>query len=513
MTVVRIINRTDTAANWTAQNPIPYAGEVCSEYNTGKIKVGDGVTAWNSLGYSGGGGGGGAVDSVNGKTGTVVLVPSDIGAQPVDSDLTAIAALSTTTFGRALLTLADAAAGRTSLGLGTAATQPTAAFDAAGLAAAAQAASQPLDSDLTAIAALTTTTFGRSLLTLADAAAGRTSLGLGTIATQAASAVAITGGAIAGITDLAVGDGGTGASDAATARTNLGLAIGSNVQAYDSDLAALAALSFSQGDIIHHNGTALVRLAAGTSGWYLKTQGAGANPVWAAVAGGGGVATDAIFDAKGDLPVGTGADTAAKLSVGVAGSMVVPDSTASTGLRWAPFMAPVPSGKYVFPWTASGNAGKISNLNELVFTPVVIPNAFTADRISVWVNTAGGAGAVVRLGIYTASPTTALPHTLVLDAGTIVADGSTGLKEITISQAVTPGLMWLACVSQTATCTLKFGPGTGGFYHWNNDGTGLQTPGSNRWRESSVTGALPSTATPTLGTNDFSFFYMWLRAS
>lgn len=40
----------------------------------------------------------------------------------------------------------------------------------------------------------------------------RTNLGLGTIATQDASAVAITGGTIAGITDLAVADGGTGAS-------------------------------------------------------------------------------------------------------------------------------------------------------------------------------------------------------------------------------------------------------------------------------------------------------------
>jgi hypothetical protein len=56
-----------------------------------------------------------------------------------------------------------------------------------------------------------------------DAATARTNLGLGTIATQAASAVAITGGTITGITDLAVADGGTGASDAGTARTNLGL--------------------------------------------------------------------------------------------------------------------------------------------------------------------------------------------------------------------------------------------------------------------------------------------------
>lgn len=43
---------------------------------------------------------------------------------------------------------------------------------------------QPLDADLTAIAALTTTTFGRGFLDRADAAAGRTYLGLGTLATQ-----------------------------------------------------------------------------------------------------------------------------------------------------------------------------------------------------------------------------------------------------------------------------------------------------------------------------------------
>ena len=44
---------------------------------------------------------------------------------------------------------------------------------------------QPLDSDLTAIAALSTTSYGRSLLTVADAAAGRTLLSLGTAATHA----------------------------------------------------------------------------------------------------------------------------------------------------------------------------------------------------------------------------------------------------------------------------------------------------------------------------------------
>ena len=35
-----------------------------------------------------------------------------------------------------------------------------------------------------------------------------------------------------------------------------------------------------QGDIIYHNGSAWARLAAGTSGQYLRTSGAGANPSW-----------------------------------------------------------------------------------------------------------------------------------------------------------------------------------------------------------------------------------------
>ena len=46
------------------------------------------------------------------------------------------------------------------------------------------------------------------------------------------------------------------------------------------------------------------------------------------------VATDVIFDAKGDLPVGTAADTAAKLTVGANGTILRANSGASTGLEW-----------------------------------------------------------------------------------------------------------------------------------------------------------------------------------
>lgn len=52
---------------------------------------------------------------------------------------------------------------------------------------------------------------------------GRDNIGLGTIATQDADAVAITGGSIEGIDPMAVADGGTGADNAPDARTNLGL--------------------------------------------------------------------------------------------------------------------------------------------------------------------------------------------------------------------------------------------------------------------------------------------------
>ena len=50
--------------------------------------------------------------------------------------------------------------------------------------------------------------------------------------------------------------------------------------------------------------------------------------------GGGSVATDTIWDAKGDLAAGTGADTAAKLTVGSNNKVLSADSTQTTGLAW-----------------------------------------------------------------------------------------------------------------------------------------------------------------------------------
>jgi hypothetical protein len=43
--------RSDTSAKWTEINPILALGEPGFETNTGKLKVGDGVTPWTGLPY------------------------------------------------------------------------------------------------------------------------------------------------------------------------------------------------------------------------------------------------------------------------------------------------------------------------------------------------------------------------------------------------------------------------------------------------------------------------------
>lgn len=51
-TVIKL--RRSTAAQWTSANPTLGAGEPGFESDTNKLKIGDGTTAWTSLGYSSG---------------------------------------------------------------------------------------------------------------------------------------------------------------------------------------------------------------------------------------------------------------------------------------------------------------------------------------------------------------------------------------------------------------------------------------------------------------------------
>lgn len=92
----------------------------------------------------------------------------------------ALPAASVSTFGGTLIDDADAAAARTTLGLGTAATTASSAY---------ATAAQGTKAD-NALAASSVSAFGLTLVDDADAAAARTTLGLGTAATTAASAYA-----------------------------------------------------------------------------------------------------------------------------------------------------------------------------------------------------------------------------------------------------------------------------------------------------------------------------------
>jgi len=107
--------------------------------------------------------------------------------------------------------------------------------------------------------------YGIALVLSASAADARTTLGLGSIATQNSSSVTITGGSVTGITDIAVADGGTGASNAANARTNLGLVIGTDVQAYDAELSALAGLVSAADRVPYFTGSGTAALATLTN--------------------------------------------------------------------------------------------------------------------------------------------------------------------------------------------------------------------------------------------------------
>lgn len=82
--------RRDTAANWTAVNPILRAGEAGYESDTRRLKIGDGISHWGQLPYVSGGGTLGNLTDVNtsAKANGSVLYYDEAAAKFLADDIT-----------------------------------------------------------------------------------------------------------------------------------------------------------------------------------------------------------------------------------------------------------------------------------------------------------------------------------------------------------------------------------------------------------------------------------------
>ena len=165
-----------------------------------------------------------------------------------------------------------------------------------------------------------------NLSDLADAAAARASLGVDAAGTDNSTDVtlaSVTGNYLtisdqeitAGTIPVALG--GTGATTAANARTALGLEIGTDVQAYDAQLADVAGLAVTNGNIIVGDGSNFVAESGATARASLGVDAAGTDNstdvTLASVTGNYLTISDQEITA-GTIPValgGTGATTAA----------------------------------------------------------------------------------------------------------------------------------------------------------------------------------------------------------
>lgn len=167
------------------------------------------------------------------------------------------------------------------------------------------------------------------------------------------------------------------------------------------------------------------------------------------ISGGGGGIAATIVDAKGDLIVGTAADTVARLAVGADGTETVADANSTGGLIYAKrYGQPtyISGGYYGSGGNGQSTAGGWG-LDNLYCMPIFIGRRTAFDRIGARVG-GGTAGLVVRLGIY--NDENGPLGAPLLDAGTI--DGETGAadKVIVINQTLDPGLYWLAGIPQVA---------------------------------------------------------------
>jgi len=141
----------------------------------------------------------------------------------------------------------------------------------------------------------------------------------------------------------------------------------------------------------------------------------------------------------------------------------------------------------------------LAEANYLKAMPFPVPRPITLDRIAIYVTTAGGAGAEMRLGMYN-DGVNLYPAGLLLDAGVIDAT-TTGIKAIIINQALAKGMYWLAYVCNDATAKIPIV-----YYHASPLGYGDPRYNAGNYYLSYTYGVLPDPF-PS-GANEGGYLYL-----
>lgn len=236
------------------------------------------------------------------------------------------------------------------------------------------------------------------------------------------------------------------------------------------------------------------------TGHHMVLQYRAANAVWYRVTEGYTVSRlETQFEPrivnKGYLLTGTGS-VPSTIAPGTDGAFVSADSTQSVGLRYrTPFyLRKTGVTEYFSPDNGTPTATFQMVNQRVYFVPLAVYRGYTIDRIAMSVST-NIAATTIRVGVY--NSTDGRPDTLLFEAGSTLDASTTGDKEVTVSQAVAPGLYWLACVAQGGGPTVR---GVSHTFYSTAGSTTLSdhTSGSTAtvWVQSSVSGAF-STASPT----------------
>lgn len=150
---------------------------------------------------------------------------------------------------------------------------------------------------------------------------------------------------------------------------------------------------------------------------------------WVTANATGNVATDAIFDAKGDLAVGTGANTAAKLTVGTNGYVLTADSAEATGIKWAPAAS---GGSLTATYVGYGD-GANALTGEAAFAYTAASNTLGIDTIQLGatgVNITNDADGAITFTGSSAGEDEALTINLDDTANEAVISSSTGITAL-----------------------------------------------------------------------------------